>query len=334
MTEGREQISVVITLDTSNASPARAFDSILAVHGDVSDVHLVLSGEADQNAVLAHPRVHELVAQLSKSVALVWHPGQLDIQALQTQALVHVQPDHVFLGSALYALKKDLRRYSGCTHFTFLSGLDLSACQVGFPTWWWWYGFLVPLLVVDMLASWVTLNQHARTVDLRAQLVYRTWPNRNRAPGHPSWWRWWFGTRTCWTRNGTSVCSQAPLEREDAGLAFVLRTVKQHAHCTLWKPWWLALYAAHYLFVAILCGAGVFGAWLDVRIVGTAYAFLVALVAYGIWSRTIRFPYSGEVVALVLYPLYLLVSPLVFLYGRWHTSQATLESALKKKQEK
>lgn len=328
MAEGRgEQVSAVITLDASNANPARALDSILAVLNEVRDVHVVLSGEADQNAVLAHPRVAELVAKLP---VVVWHPGQLDVQALQTQAVVHVQPDHVFLGSALYALKKDLRRYSGCTHFTFLSGLDLSTI----PLWGVeWYGFLLPLLVVDMMASWLTLNQHARTTDLRAQLVYRTWPNRNRAPGHPSWWRWWFGTRTCWTRNGTSFCSQAPLEKEDAGLAFVLRTVKQHAHCTFWKPWWLALYAVHYLLVAFLCGAGLFGLWLDTRMVGTAYLFLVGLVAYGIWSRAVRFPYSGEVVALVLYPLYLLLSPLVFIYGRWHTSQATLQAALAEKKE-
>lgn len=327
-----EQVSVLITLDGSNASPWRALTSLVDAAEHVRDIHFELCGEADQKAVLAHPNVANLIVKFGTE-SVFWHAGRLDVQRLQTQALVHVQPDHVFLPAAMYALKKDLRRYPGCSHFGFLSGLNLTATPTS-----WWYGFLVPLLVVDTLASWLTLNQHTRTVDLRAEFIYRSWPNRNRSPGRPSWWRWWLGTRTCWTRNGTSFCSQAPGTR-DAGLPFVLRTVKQHAHFSPWKPWWVALYAAHYLFVITMCAllltasAGGDGLFTDGRFSGTALFFVCALVAYAIWSRAVQFPRNTEVLALLLYPVYLLLSPAVFLYGRWHTSQATLAAALDDKGE-
>lgn len=335
MAEGpKDQVSLVITLDGSNASPARALESAVDAAEHVRDIHFELCGEANQKAVMSHGNVANLILKFGTD-QVFWHPGRLDVQALQTQALVRVQPDHVFLPSALFALKKDFRRHTGCSHFGFLSGLDLHKAPLPDS---WWYGFLIPLLVVDTLASWLTLNQHQRSVDLRAQLVFRSWPNRNRPPGRPSWWRWWFGTRTCWTRGGTSFCAQAPTA-QNTGSAFVLRTIKQHDHCTVWKPWWVLLFLAHYVFVAILCalllsgtmGGG--GLWTDGRFSWTAYAFLFALVAYSIWSRAVRFPYRGEVAAIFLYPLFLLVSPLILIYGRWHTSQATLEAALKEKVE-
>lgn len=327
-----DQVSVVITLDASNASPARALESIINAGPEVRDIHFELCGEADQKVVLGHPNVANLITKFGAD-AVFWHPGFLDVQTLQTQALVRVQPDHVFLASAFYALKKDLKRHPGCSHFALLSGLNLRATPVS-----WWYGFLVPLLVVDTLASWLTLNQHQRTVDIRAQLIYRTWPGKNRPPSRPSWWRWWIGTRICWTRAGTSFSSQAPSTR-DAGLAFVLRTIKQHAHLSPWKVWWIALYAAHYLFVLTMCALlftaslGGDGLWTDGRFSGTVLAFVCAFVAYSIWSRAVQFPNYSEGLALLLYPVYLLLSPLVLVYGRWHTSQSTLDVALEQGKE-
>jgi hypothetical protein len=325
-------VSVVITLDGHNTSPYRALESVVDAASHVRDIHFELCGEADEKAVLAHPGVANLITKFGAD-AVFWHPGFLDVQALRTQAVVRIQPDHVMLPAALLTLKKDLRRYPGCTHFALMGGLNLRpAGGTFFDTL--WYGFLVPLLVIDTMASWITLGQHARTVDVRAQLIYRTWPGHNRPPARPSWWRWWFGTRTCWTRAATHMITQAPgIRGTERGLPFVARTIKQHAHCRPWAIWWLAIYALHWVFVAILVSlalagesTGVAALWSDGRFTGTSFAFLIAFVAYCIWSRAVSFPYYGEVVALFAYPVYLILSPLVFLYGRWHTSQSTLEA--------
>lgn len=327
MTED-QKISVVISLDSSNANPQNALQSVLGSAVHVRDVHFVLNGQGDQKAVLAHPRVADAILKIGAD-RVFWHEDTLDLSRVQTQALVHLQPDHCVIGPAFLALKKDFARYPGCSHFALLSGLDLAAHSNRPTLDWLWYGFLIPLLFVDTLASWVTLGQHARTVDLRATLIFRAWPNRNRLPGRPAWWRWWFGTRTGWTRGGTGQCVQAPLA-QDLGTSFVWRTIHQHAHCHafFWRMWWNTLFCAHYAFNVFFINSllyPVFG--LDWRIMVPLYFLQMGMICYAIWSRALHFPWYTELIAVLLYPGYLLLFPSALMYGRYYNPNTALKAA-------
>jgi hypothetical protein len=130
-----------------------------------------------------------------------------------------------------------------------------------------------------------------------------------------------------------------PFQAKDRGLALVLRTVKQHRHLSVWRAWWLALFAVYYALFALPWWTLVLGthrsaadgflSWLFLRPV-LADPFWVAvqlahlaLVVYASWGE-IELPANAEGAAILLYPVYLTLAPAFFLYGRWYSSRAIL----------
>lgn len=341
-----QKVSVLIRIPSSNPSPANAIGSVIANATHIRDLHLEQMGYSSETA-LNYPEAQKDQAALTKAgITLTWHSA-FDASKLQTQALVHLDPDIKASESAFKMLKDDILKHPQCQHFTISSILYLNTPRFS----WWelpWYGFLFPLLIVDFLANQFTLWQHARTVDMRAQLVQSTWPHRSRTVSK-SWWRWWIRTGICWTRPGGVACVQMPFRQKDRGLAFVLRTIKQHTHLSIWRPWWLAILLVYYIFFALPWWTLFLGthqdssqgllSWLFLRPVVSDTLWLaiqlvhLVFVVYATWGE-IELPAHFEGFAIALYPVYLTLAPAFFLYGRWYSSRAILKEVALVHQEK
>lgn len=330
------RVSVLIRIPSSNPSPANAIGSVVNNTKHVRDLHLEQMGYSSE-AVLSYPDATKDQQALAEAgVTVTWH-STFEASKLKTQALIHLEPDVKVTESAFKQLKQDMLAYPQCQHFTLSSILYLNTPRFS----WWelpWYGFLFPLLIVDSLANLFTLWQHARTVDMRAQLVQSTWPCRSRLAAPASWWRWWIRTGTCWTRAGGVSCVQMPFQAKDRGLSLVLRTVKQHR--SMVRVWWLLLFSVYYALFALPWWTLVLGthqsaatdgflSWLLLRPVLADTFWLavqlvhLALVVYASWGE-IELPANAEGVAILLYPVYLTLAPAFFLYGRWYSSRAIL----------
>lgn len=327
------RVSVVVTIPDSNPSPANAIASIIRNRAHVKDLHIVQRANS-RESTLAYGGAADHQRQLADAkIDLVWH-SEFNPALLQTRAMVELEPDHRVTEAAFVALKKDMLEWPDCQHFCVSSILHLNTSEY---TWHeiHWYGLLFPLLVVDWLAGLVTFNQHGRTVDMRATLVQSTWPSRTRV-ARQGWWRWWFGTGVCWTRSGDVTCMQMPLLPKDRGAAFVWRTIKAHRHMTIWKPWWLLLFTLYYMVFSPPWWLPFFG-WSAAAVVinplwiAAQVAHWMLFVTYVTWS-VIELPKNMEGVMLLLYPLYLMVCPLFFIYGRWHTSRAIVRELADREQ--
>lgn len=329
------QVSVLISIPSSNPSPANAIGSIVANAVHVRDLHIQQMGYSSDMLFTYPDAVKDQEALTKAGISITWH-SSFDASKLQTQALVHLEPDVKATESAFKILKKDMIDYPHCQHFTLSSILYLNT-----PHFSWkelpWYGFLFPLLMIDSIANLFTFWQHSRTVDMRVQLVHSTWPRRSRLANKSSW-RWWIRTGICWTRPSGVACVQMPLQQKDRGLALVLRTIKQHASMSFWKPWWMAIFAVYYTFFALPWWTLLFGvhqqdqgimSWLFLRPVFadpfwlTVQLIHLIAVIYTSWGE-IELPANGEGFVFLLYPVYLTFAPAVFLFGRWHSSRAIL----------
>lgn len=340
-----EKVSVLIRIPPSNPCVRNAIESVVVNSKHVRDIHLEQTGYSTKT-VLNYPEAENHQQALAQAgITITWH-STFDVSKLKTQALVHLEPDVDATESAFMQLKQDILTYPGCQHFAISSIIYLNT-----PRFSWleipWYGFLFPLLVVDWLANVFTLWQHSRTVDMRAQLVQTTWPNRSRLASK-SWWRWWIRTGICWTRPGDVSCVQIPLRAKDRGLSFVLRTIKGHRHLSIWRPWWLAIFVIYYALFALPWWTLFLGthqriedgllSWILLRPLYDTFWLAVQLahmviVVYATWGG-IELPARMEGVAIVLYPIYFTLSPIFFFYGRWYSSRAILSDKARLHQEK
>lgn len=343
-TDHQQQVSVLIRIPSSNPSPANAIGSVVNNTKHVRDLHIEQMGYASE-AVLNYPDAAKDQAALAEAgITVTWH-STFEPSKLQTQALICLEPDIKATESAFKQLKKDMIEYPHCQHFTLSSILYLNT-----PRFSWseipWYGFLLPLLVIDSIANFVTFWQHSRTVDMRAQLVHSTWPRRSRLASK-SWWRWWLRTGICWTRPGGVSCVQMPFQAKDRGLTLVLRTIKGHS--SMLRLWWIFSFLVYYSLFALPWWTLLLGthqrtqdgllSWLFLRPL-LADPFWVAVqlvhmivVVYVTWGE-IELPANTEGVAIVLYPIYLTLAPLFFAFGRWHSSRAILSEVAKLHQAK
>jgi hypothetical protein len=142
-------------------------------------------------------------------------------------------------------------------------------------------------------------------------------------------------TRRCWVRREDGACQQVP-DPKDCGLPFVLRTVKQHTRMGF-GVW----------FVALLAGCFLFGVpWWNVFVSPTTYVGAVPLYrdwrtewwwmpiglqfCFAAWCANRRLEYATNgllVIHAALFPLYLSLSPLFFVYARFYSSGAVWRAA-------
>lgn len=262
----------------------------------IQDVHIVYA--AYNGVPIAYKEWDEDLASLTKlELVPKWHT-KLDATVLGALAVVRLRPDdYVMQGAWNALLEKELAKQVNPkpTHYALKSVLTLDNDQASRPQTL-WYGFLLVTMVLDAL----------RRIDgnaVRAQLVATEYPGVTRLPPPDD-------TNSAALRDNDG-CYRIP---DDVGLGMVLRVIRTHPHMG-WGARWIAVFAIYYgLFVWAATNV-IF--WDNRSIYWVAaHALHAVFVAYSTHHRIIIPHGMYGIEALLLYPLYLAASPVVFLYAR------------------
>lgn len=327
--------SVIITISDADESPEQAVSSVIENHRFFRDLHIIKFGYSTHAEL--YPGWSQDLERLNElNMAPIWH-SELDASKLQSRAAIHIEPDLRVADGALAMLHKDIDRYTNCEHFAVssITYIEASPEAKRDPRAWieaMSYGFLLVIMMMDSLRSLVSLFQYHRTTDLRAQLVTTTFPNRVRLASS-RWWMWWIGTGMGTIKRGGPACMQIPAAK-DQGIAFVLRTIKTHKHMGvgIWIigyvlyylmfgwPWWNAFISTNWRFTAWFARDMSSLFWIITYMLHTVVVGYIALIY-------MEFPLKMLPLQVLLYTFYLTASPVIFIYGRFHTSRASWISA-------
>lgn len=339
------QVAAVVTISEFDESCEHAVASILENSSLFNCLVLVKHGWSKQT--LPYPTFESDKEKLAAAnIELIWQ-SQLDVTALppSVRAIIRLEPDVRVSEAAFRALIEDMTNYA-YDHYAVSSILIIDHEHTRDPRVWFgglWYGFLLVVLMLDTFRSWINFGRYSRSVDVRGQLLQITFPNKVRLPAD-RWYMWWFGTGICRTRAGDAAAIQFPAEK-DQGIGFVLRTIKTHKHMGI-GLYWPVFFALYWMLFSLpvwnlfLSPRSMLGQWL-VRDMTALYWMIpyllnTALVGYIAW-RNVEFPKTyvplvGDrslllPLQVLLFSVYLTLSPIVILYGRWHVSRASWESA-------
>jgi hypothetical protein len=344
----------VISISEFNESPEQAVRSVLDnAKRYFCALHIVKYGY-DTTAEL-YPGFQADLQRLAPAVPVHWHStADTLVTAVHGRALVHIEPDLCVKDGALKTLYEDMEKGDkqnfAVSSITYVDTTNApggpasggGTTFVGAFS----FGFLLVILMFDTLRHIVTGFQHHRTADLRGQLVTITYPNRVRVASPPRWWLWWLGTNTATTKHGGAACIQIPSQ----GWVFVLRTIKTHRGMSLlptlspFNPvggaFWLTGFLLYYFLFAwpvwnyvlpdpsTASSSSMIARWLVRDMSGlhwqVLYLLHTAVVGYVAWTNIEILRWNGLLLPLLVlgYTWYLTVSPLVILYGRFHTSRA------------
>ncbi|MBX9636414.1 MAG: hypothetical protein K2Q45_02545 [Nitrosomonas sp.] len=350
--EDKTKVCAVISVSESDENCFQAMSSVVDSPQFFNQV--ILIKKSFNNLEQPYEKYEEHVQSLAKQNISVSWQSELNVEKINALAIIRLEPDVYASKGALQTLVEDMIAKSGSKdHFAVSSILiidlekstNIIEC---FP-----YGFLLVIMMLDFFRYAFAVFGYSRTVDVRGQLLSKTYPNKVRlAPNR--WWAWWFGTGISSTSYGGASAIQWP-DKKDQGLGFVLRTIKTHKHMSF-GICWLLFYFFYYLVFAfpfwhwLLSPTSFVGRWLTRDIYSLFYIIPsllhLALVGFIAWWN-VRFPNTHiplvgprEVILplqVLLYPFYLAASPLFFLYGRFHFSRAAWESAaisLKRRKQK
>jgi hypothetical protein len=335
-----EKVSVAITFTADYCeSGFQGVDSVIRNAHLIRDLHFVRFGHNGGQEEL-YDGWHEHLKRLGAlGLEPTWHSMALDASKLKSLALVHIEPDLYVTESAFLTLLEDAAYPRTLFHkqqFAVSSILNVRAPLLtmhAFTHAFLAYGFLMVVLALDYLRALVSQGSYHRVVDLRAQLVTPTYPKQQRLAEAPLAWRWgwwWFGPSGSGiappTSGGTS-CMQCP-DARDQGMPFVLRTIRKHSGMG-WGLWWWAGFALYYFSIALPWWTYVIGSyrplwWMqrDMTNVWWISFYLLHCAVVGLCAtKNMRFPYHVMALQTLVYPVFVTLSPLIFVYARWHTSQ-------------
>lgn len=339
------QVAAVIQISEFNESPQLAIKSVLQHSAPFACVVLVKLN-CTTDTVPYDGFDMDKQALKEKGIAVFWQ-SKLDVTKLpaNVRAIVRMEPDVIATEAAINALIEDMTDYT-YNYYAIATTLNIEHSKTRDPRVWFQslsYGFLLVVLVMDTLRSWFSLFRYNRTVDMRGQKLQITFPNRiSLASEH--WYMWWIGTGICQTRNGGTSAQQMPAEK-DQGIGFTLRTIKYHKQMT-WGLWWPIFFALYYCAFAwpwynyYLSPHSLLGKWLirDMsqwywQSLYLAHTALVGLLAWlEIKLPKTYVPMVGDQSLLLpmqvlLYTVYLTLSPLIFVYAKLHVSRASWQNA-------
>lgn len=342
-------IDAVISISSFGESPKRAIRSVLRYPKRFKALHIVQHGYSTTHSFY---KGWSEDLQLLKRNGLdpIWH-SKLDPDKLVSQAVIHIEPDLQVKDGALDLLCEDMKDNNKWNSHFAVSSIT---CLETVTNWkdyasTVFYGFIVVLAVFDSLRSFFNGFRYHRTVDLRGQTTYTTFPKKvELAPTR--WWTWLLFTRTNVLIKGGSALLQIPTYA-DRGFNFVLRTIQTHRHLGIgiWIPWFFVYYMffawpwwspifAHYkipyltkVFGWILEREPPFYWIVEWTILGRsgvhfnpAWQILhflhLIMVGFITWMYVVLPPKMGGGIV-IMYPIYLMFAPLLFLYGQFHVSR-------------
>lgn len=308
------QVSAVVEVSPWQEDATPALESVRDLP-QVYDVHVVCSGG------FAHP----LLAELDKPVE-VHGSGKLDASKLGCRAAIHLGADVSMTPAAAEALIEDMTT-TEYDHYAISTPLIIERDDITLAALWGSlaYGFLLVLMVLDTLRSALTWFRHHRAADVRATLVYHSYPKRAREAHPPSRWRWWIWTRVHPLRRLDGTTGQVPAP-PDQGWALLWRTIYTHRQLGP-DLWWPPAFGFYYWLFALPW----WRLWLGKTLIAGSYlwwtpeALHYLLVAY-VAHQHMTTPYWPVLVLqVVLYPVYLSLAPLIYVFMRWWPVRAQLK---------
>lgn len=334
------RVSAIICISAANESPQRAITTVLKNAQFFEDVHLVKFGYSS-HAQLYDTWDLDLEDLRNAGLDPVWH-SELDASKIKTRAPIYLEPDLYVSDGAFVTMFADMERNPGCDHFavTAITYIDIGD-KTRDPRAWFEtlsYGFLLVVLMLDTFRSILSLGLYHRTIDLRCRLLTATWPNRVRlAPfrdwvWYSGWIPWWLSSGISTSKSVESGCMQLPSSK-DQGWSFVLRTIKTHRYMGFGI--WIIGYLFYWFLFAwpfwtpLINPESSVGKWFSRDM--TAWYWIALYVIHTLTVGYIgvsymKFPLHLLPLEALFYTFYLTVSPIVFVYGRFHKPRTSWDS--------
>lgn len=336
-----QRVAAVITVSEFGECCENGVKSVLDNAAYFRELHIVQHGHANNMDIYPGWAVDAEAVAGAFGVPPIWH-STFDPNKVRAGAVVYIAPDMQVASGAIAELHQQMVHCSvhdpHKTHFA-ITGitsirLDTEAEKRDPRNWLQGlsYGFLLVVMMLDWMRSLFALYKYHRTFDLRAELLFSTFPRRVRcAPKRPFTW-WVRNVEQARTEDGGAALLHIP-RGGDAGLSFVLRTIKTHNH--LGAGLWVLGFALYYVLFAwpwwngVALSSSVWGwpilypitknpwawYWMLLYVVHT---LVVALVA---WT-CVEIPLAMLPAQVLAYTVYLTLSPAILLYGRFHMSRA------------
>lgn len=342
-----ERVAAVIEVSAWDESPRAAVRSVLDNRAYFAEVHLVAPRRPsyagwpdDRRALLDAGYSATTTTQCDQPYE--WHSsGVFDANRVGSgvRAAFFIPADMQVTEAAVSALHDDMVNsgsYSpNVAHFAISSvtSIHADASEDGGDWRMNWpgiasYGFLLVLMMLDWMRLVFNLGKYHRTFDLRGEVLQLRFPRWTRRPERPGIMSWLWNRTTARAQYGDSALMHVPSDR-DAGFAFVLRSIKTHAHmgAGLWIlgflvyywffawPWWNPFVQhSSWTLVRVLGKTPFAWYWLTMYV---AHTFAVGCLAW----LYMDIPWLTAHVA--LYTVFLTLCPPLLVYGRFHVSRAT-----------
>lgn len=328
-------LGAVITRTDANESLESAIQSICRLKHYFCEVHIV------QGQGQSASQYEGFQADIdSLELPVIYHSQQFNPNKLvAAQAIVHIQGDLQISDGAMDNLREDIvdasRFYPSVTHFCVESSLKVPTPTT--PLGWalnTFLGFWIVVLMMDFYRAIFNLYKYHKTSDLRAQLVYTTFPNRKQLA--PEKWvtPWIWNDYMARVIKGGAALLQVP---KDNGLQFLLRSLQTHRYMGIGI--WMIFFLPYYFLCALPWWNIFFNptvhTWWSVLLTRNIFAWYwmfwyvlhVLFVALVTWRST---ELPAAIILILLYPVYLTLFPVVYFYGRWHVARETWQIATKK----
>lgn len=254
---GKGRIDCVITISGDGESANTGIDSYLRFLQSRPDactktLHIVKQGLSLRDDLSEEARLALEEREITLVPHNVFDPSLVSTEA---RAVIFIGPDLQVTEVGMDRLVELLDTYNkSYSEFALSSTLKFDLRHHRWRDPWNWintsaYGMLIVLLMLDIWRSLVSLTKYHRTVDLRAQTLNVTYPQRAELR-EGRWWTWWLWTGVCGVEDGGSDVVQIIDDPEVAGWPLVFRTIGQHRRFSLPALVWPACFWIYYFFAS------------------------------------------------------------------------------------
>jgi hypothetical protein len=326
------RVAAVITLSEYHEDMTVGLQSVLKLREYFTEVHIVYPkgypnapGKSDFNGMPYHAHYEELTVAALAGALLV----------------VHVRPDHGVDEPALVELLESAQENRrSCDHYAVRGRVDCDGLTRTYLL-----GFVWLLSYMDWFRTWLNWWGYHSVYDLRATKVVPEFPSGCIVPRYRHAWLFAVWSRVAWVRYSDQSLVVKPSLRPPPSAGgeakpkssedfFVPQIIYTHPHISVWNVTWLVAFAAYYVCFAL--------PWWNLYFENVAYTQLfVRPSLYAAWSwilwRNVLHPvwlalWGIQIVLCMwivarrykhaslgwvfLMPLYLTLSPLVFVLVR------------------
>lgn len=332
------KVAAVITLAHAGEDMSVGLESVRKLKDYFSELHIV------------YPRNYVTPDKDSIAVGIPYHPHYEELTTAilgNVLLVVHVRPDHDIGEPALLELLESAQENSRtCDHYAVRGRVDCDGER--YP---WLLGFVWLLSYMDWFRTWLNWWGYHTVDDLRAVKVVPRFPSGCHIPSYRHAWLFAVWSRIAWIRyNAQSLIVLARPEggqeqknpegstRPPAGggwtTSLFFRNIYRHPHIGLWNMTWWVPFVVYYFFFALPWWNLLLrhAEYTDLFVRPSLYNAVSWLLWRNVWHPVWLALWGAQIVLcmwivarrykhvslgwVVLMPVYLTLSPLVFMVVR------------------